>query len=102
MSDMSNSIVAKRHTYGEDCLNCRLVSGFGIIGMGLYVFNAARNQKANLNRNFIYTISLGNLKENKNTSPYKYKFFLLIFLGIIGIGAARLFAFPPFQRTISD
>lgn len=60
MVDIGDSLVAKRHTYGEDCMNCRLVSGFGIIGMGIYVFTAAKRQKVNLNRNFIYAFSFGN------------------------------------------
>lgn len=65
MADIGNSVIAKRHTYGEDCMNCRLVSGFGIIGMGIYVLTAAKRQKVNFNRNFIYTISFGNYQTNE-------------------------------------
>lgn len=53
------SIVAKRHDYGEDCMSCRLVSGGGIVGMGIFVLSAARQQKVTMNRNFGYCISIG-------------------------------------------
>lgn len=106
MADPSGSIIAKRHTYGEDCFNCRLVSGAGIIAMGIYVFTAAKKQKTAFNRNFIYCLSTG---KSINKTQIKRFFFIntnsllfCFFLGIFGIGAARLFALPPFQRTTSD
>lgn len=60
MSDVSGSLVAKRHSYGEDCSSCRLVSGLGIIGMGIYVLTAAKKQKTVISRNIIYCMSTGN------------------------------------------
>ncbi|XP_031639807.1 uncharacterized protein LOC116351801 [Contarinia nasturtii] len=78
--DNSRSIVAQRYNYGDDCSSCRLVSGVGIIGMGIYVLTAAKKQKTVFSRNFIYCVSAG----------------------VIGLGAARLLALPPFQRTTSE
>lgn len=66
MSDASRSVVAQRHTYGEDCSSCRLVSGLGIIGMGIYVLTAAKKQKTTFSRNFIYFISTGTSNEIKS------------------------------------
>lgn len=53
------SFLAKRHQNGEDCTSCRLVSGFGVIGMGIYVFLSARKHSTPFNRNCLYMISLG-------------------------------------------
>lgn len=115
--DNQRSIVSKRHDYGEDCTSCRLVSGGGIIGMGIFVLSSAKQQKTPLNRNFGIIISLGKCKRSKSNEKmntimvffYKYVYFFgfsfccyLLTLGIIGIGAARLLALPPFQRTISE
>lgn len=57
--EVDKSFVAKRHTYGEDCTSCRMVSGFGIIGMSIYVLTAAKKQKTNFSKNAIYCMSLG-------------------------------------------
>lgn len=67
MSDIDGSFASKRHDYGEDCSSCRMVSGFGMIGMGIYVLTAAKKQKTQLNRNFVYFISVG--KFNNNLQP---------------------------------
>lgn len=65
MTEKNESFVAKRHSAnaaGEDCTACRMVSGFGLIGMGIYVLTAAKKQKTMMNRNFVYLISAGNVK----------------------------------------
>lgn len=59
-NDVSPSIVSKRHT--EDCLPCRLVSGFGVVGIGLYLYNTGRKYPNGINRSLIYGLSIG--KEN--------------------------------------
>lgn len=60
--DNERGIVSKRHDYGEDCMSCRLVSGGGIIGMGLFLLNTARHQSKPFNRNFGYCMSIGEPK----------------------------------------
>lgn len=30
----------------DDCLSCRLISGFGIIGIGAYIYYQARHRKS--------------------------------------------------------
>lgn len=51
----NNSIVEKRH----DCLGCRLVSGFGVIGIGFYIYSQAKYSKRSISRNSMYTIAAG-------------------------------------------
>lgn len=43
----------------EDCLACRLISSFGIIGIGFYLNSIALQQKTVLNKRGIQIISLG-------------------------------------------
>lgn len=64
-NDEGGSFVSKRHDYGEDCSSCRLVSGAGMIGVSAYVLTAAKKQRTNLSRNFVYCISFG---EHSNLS----------------------------------
>lgn len=53
--------VSKRHDYGEDCSSCRLVSGFGIMGISIYLLTAAKKQKTKTSQNFVYLLSLGKI-----------------------------------------
>jgi len=41
-TDLPSSIVAKRHV--EDCWPCRLVSGFGVIGIGAYLYYTGKKK----------------------------------------------------------
>lgn len=56
------SFVAQRYNYGDDCTSCRLVSGFGLVGMGIYVLTAAKKQNTVFSRKFVYCISAGTQK----------------------------------------
>lgn len=53
----SPSIVAKRH--GDDCLPCRLVSGFGVIGIGVYLYSTGTKQSNKISRAVLHTLALG-------------------------------------------
>ncbi|XP_037041259.1 uncharacterized protein LOC119077983 [Bradysia coprophila] len=53
--DSSDSIISKRH---NDCLPCRLVSGFGIIGIGGYIYSQAKHRPAGVGRNLIISTAL--------------------------------------------
>nr|XP_040223657.2 uncharacterized protein LOC120950015 [Anopheles coluzzii] len=44
---MTDSVVSNRH---KDCLPCRLVSGFGVIGMGVYIAVQAQKRTKPLGR----------------------------------------------------
>lgn len=57
--DNNQTILSKRHD--EDCLGCRLVSGFGVLGMGVYLFNTGQKQTTRFNRRAIILLSFGNL-----------------------------------------
>ncbi|CAG7836432.1 unnamed protein product [Allacma fusca] len=57
----------------DDCLECRLTSGFGVIGGGAYVAYHARKQSS------VGRIVLG-----------------VISVGLCGLGLCRLFQLPPF------
>uniref|UniRef100_A0A1I8NJR4 Distal membrane-arm assembly complex protein 1-like domain-containing protein n=1 Tax=Musca domestica TaxID=7370 RepID=A0A1I8NJR4_MUSDO len=41
----------------EDCLPCRLISGFGVMGMGAYIFHQAGRRKP-MERNIMKIISI--------------------------------------------
>lgn len=43
----------------EDCLACRLISGFGVIGIGIYLNSIASKQKTLWNKRGIQAVSLG-------------------------------------------
>jgi len=51
----SDSIISKRH---NDCLPCRLASGFGVIGIGGYVYSQAKHRPAGIGRNLIVSTAL--------------------------------------------
>lgn len=74
MTEKNESFVAKRHSAnaaGADCTACRMVSGFGFIGMGIYVLTAAKKQKTIMSRNFVYLLSAGKV-ENIPQNPTKF------------------------------
>jgi hypothetical protein len=43
----------------QDCIPCKLVSGFGLIGIGLYVVHQAKNLKPSPGKKIIYFIAFG-------------------------------------------
>lgn len=54
---MSKSIVSERH---NDCLPCRLVSGFGLLGISTYIsFEAAKRKTNHFGRYSMYGIAAG-------------------------------------------
>lgn len=60
----NETFLSKRHGHYEDCTSCRIVSGSGLIGMGIYVFTSAKKQKTNTSKNIVYFMSIGKLIEN--------------------------------------
>lgn len=60
----------------KDCLPCKLVSGFGLVGIGFYVAHQAKHFKPSLGKKIIYSIAYG--------------------FGSLGV--ARLLEFPPFSH----
>lgn len=58
-NNAGESLLSKRHDYGEDCSSCRLVSGAGMIGLSVYVLTAAKKQNTTISRSVVYCISLG-------------------------------------------
>lgn len=45
----------------SSCIECQLISGFGIIGMGWYIFYQGKRRPTAFGRNTMYAISSGNL-----------------------------------------
>ncbi|XP_073819429.1 uncharacterized protein [Musca autumnalis] len=45
-------------TKPDDCLPCRLISGFGVMGMGAYIYHQAARRKP-VERNIMKIISVG-------------------------------------------
>ncbi|XP_058060462.1 uncharacterized protein LOC131211125 [Anopheles bellator] len=52
---MSDSVVASRH---KDCWPCRLVSGFGVIGIGVYIALQAQKRPHKVARYTMQTVAL--------------------------------------------
>ncbi|XP_035781922.1 uncharacterized protein LOC118461110 [Anopheles albimanus] len=52
---MSDSVVSSRH---KDCLPCRLVSGFGVIGMGVWMALQAQKRPNKLSRYTIHAVAI--------------------------------------------
>lgn len=44
----------------RDCLGCRIVSGCGLIGSGLYVSHHSKKFQKNIGKSIMYTIGSGN------------------------------------------
>jgi len=51
----TDSIIAKRH---DDCLSCRLLSGFGVIGIGGYIYSQAKHRPPGIGRGVIISTAL--------------------------------------------
>ncbi|XP_055603167.1 uncharacterized protein LOC129751591 [Uranotaenia lowii] len=51
---MTESAIANRH---KDCLPCRLVSGTGVIGMGIYVYVQAKKRPQAVGRSAMYGVA---------------------------------------------
>lgn len=57
----------------EDCLGCRLISGFGIIGIGAYIYYQARHRRT-LEKYTMNAISAGkNWNKVSRTCAYILK-----------------------------
>ncbi|XP_066597987.1 uncharacterized protein [Prorops nasuta] len=72
MSSSVSSIVTKRD---RDCVACRLVSGLGLIGAGIYVKSSAKKFQQSPGNSLMYLISGA----------------------LILLGGARVFNLPPFH-----
>lgn len=73
MSSPSPPFLVRRH---DDCIPCRLVSGFGVIGMGVYLYSQAKHRPAGIGRNSIFVVSAGNI-HSKSLAQYIYILFLI-------------------------
>ncbi|XP_049286651.1 uncharacterized protein LOC125765490 [Anopheles funestus] len=51
---MADSVISNRY---KDCMPCRLVSGFGVIGMGVYLALQARKRTHTLGRYSMFGIA---------------------------------------------
>lgn len=51
---MTESVVASRH---KDCLPCRIVSGTGVLGMGVYVWVQAKKRPQAVGRYAMYGVA---------------------------------------------
>ncbi|XP_050071691.1 uncharacterized protein LOC126559564 [Anopheles maculipalpis] len=51
---MTDSVVSNRH---KDCIPCRLISGFGVIGMGMYIALHAQKRPNPLGRYSMFGIA---------------------------------------------
>ncbi|EAT34580.1 AAEL013191-PA [Aedes aegypti] len=51
---MTESVVANRH---KDCLPCRIVSGTGVLGMGVYVWIQAKKRPQAVGRFAMYGVA---------------------------------------------
>ncbi|XP_052889507.1 uncharacterized protein LOC128297843 [Anopheles moucheti] len=51
---MTDSVVSNRH---KDCMPCRLVSGFGVIGMGVYIALQGQKRPNKLGRYSMFGIA---------------------------------------------
>ncbi|XP_037945459.1 uncharacterized protein LOC119677944 isoform X2 [Teleopsis dalmanni] len=54
-----------------DCLPCRLVSGFGIIGIGTYLYTQA-NKRKGFHKNIMVVISAGKCCWVRSSTSFKY------------------------------
>lgn len=68
------SIVSQRP---KDCASCKLTSGFGLVGIGLYIAKQAHNWKPSLGQKVIYSLAFS----------------------VCSLGVARLFDLPPFSTS---
>uniref|UniRef100_A0A182N502 Distal membrane-arm assembly complex protein 1-like domain-containing protein n=1 Tax=Anopheles dirus TaxID=7168 RepID=A0A182N502_9DIPT len=51
---MTDSVVSNRH---KDCMPCRLVSGLGVIGMGVYIARHAQKRPNKFGRYSMLTVA---------------------------------------------
>uniref|UniRef100_A0A182VQT1 Distal membrane-arm assembly complex protein 1-like domain-containing protein n=1 Tax=Anopheles minimus TaxID=112268 RepID=A0A182VQT1_9DIPT len=51
---MSDSVISNRH---KDCLPCRLISGFGVIGMGVYIALHGQKRPTKLGRYSMFGVA---------------------------------------------
>lgn len=58
-TETSTTIMAKRHS--EDCLPCRLASGFGVIGIGGYLYFTGKKWSPGVSQKIVYLLSIGKM-----------------------------------------
>ncbi|KOC67937.1 hypothetical protein WH47_12267 [Habropoda laboriosa] len=63
----------------RDCLSCRIVSGFGIIGSGLYVWHHSKKFQKNIGKTIMYSIGSA----------------------LLLLGTARVLDLPPFRNQFN-
>lgn len=71
-SSAVNSVINNRN---RDCLGCRIFSGFGLIGSGLYVSHHSKKFQKTIGKSIMYSIGSA----------------------LILLGAARVLNLPPFR-----
>lgn len=76
MSDERHSVVTGRN---RDCLACRLVSGGGLIGAGIYVAHHSKKFNKTTGKSIMFSIAAV----------------------LAGLGAARIMVLPPFDNSFS-
>lgn len=64
MSNGSKTGPTKDDSEGDDCLECRLVSGVGLCGIGSWIYLQAKKNPPGLGRNLIHLMSAGNRSMN--------------------------------------
>ncbi|XP_017875998.1 uncharacterized protein LOC108622568 [Ceratina calcarata] len=63
----------------RDCLSCRIFSGCGLIGSGLYVWHHTKNMQKPIGKTVMYSIGTG----------------------LMVLGTTRVFDLPPFRNQFS-
>lgn len=74
-STQESSVVAKRF---DDCLPCRLISGFGVIGIGLYLSHQGRKQTGKFSKYALLGLATGKIALFFLILKPVLKFFFLI------------------------
>lgn len=95
-----NSVISRRH----DCASCKIISGCGLIGAGLYVLQASRKLERNTGKSIMATVASGKYDEimmvlfetNFDETNYLCN---CSFSGFLYVGTARLLNWPPFGAT---
>lgn len=76
-SSIVNSVINNRK---RDCLGCRMFSGIGLLGSGLYVYHHTKKFQGNITVPIMYSIGSA----------------------LIALGIARVLDLPPFRDQFSD
>lgn len=111
MSEIT-SIVSSRN---RDCTGCRIISGSGLIGAGLYIaYHSQKLQKtvgktvmfgiaaSKISNQILYAQSLKTLFVLCHHNSNYYILFFHFFLASIGLGLSRIFDLPPFRHQFES